>query len=346
MTYTFEDIDDITQSLIASDRKLIFIAWPSASGKSLFAKRLVKKLEESWHSILAISSDDYYKNNTQLHALMYGTYDHPHLIEYDRLSDDLETYFETGHVSLPKYSFIEKRTIAYEEVSGSHDFVIVEWIYTISSLKTSLPHHSIYVTSPHEEILVRRFLRDQERTKEPAHTLITNMDHMFPMWNVYGELQKSADIVIENTFNILEHKGKTFLLEEKGNPSSDRIIEDQVHAIDHVYFDKNEWPYSDRLIVRENYLAEQKEVLRSVDVLNYMDIDKNGKKYRKLLHFRFYQPGIITTVHSLFQLAWLHVHSSENVYITQYSDTEHNEIHTMIDYPDAETHLLLTAVSI
>lgn len=346
MHYTFDDIPSISEKLIATKntKKVIAIAWPSASWKTLFARKLAEYLREKKYTVLEISSDNYYQNNTQLLAMIYGTYDHPNLIEYDHLNHDLHDYLETGKANLPIYSFIEKRTISYTPVEAAHDFVIVEGIYTISHLDPKIPHTSIFVTSPSEELLIRRFLRDQERLKEPDHLLLSNMDNMFPMRNVYGKQQEKAEFVVYNTFNILDKVGTPYEVSHT-TISDKRTSQETLYSIDHVYHDTRHGQNSDLLIVSENYEANDRKILKSVDVKNVLKYISEWKHMIKLLTFRFYQPGIITTIHSLFQLAWMNVLHSSYMLKTRYKDVYNNEYIHLLYEKTKHSELLIPLIT-
>lgn len=125
-TLTINQLSAINALLQESGKKLIYIAGASASGKSYFAKKLKESLEKSGKKVLSISSDDYYSDLTSIKYLLYGTFDHPNLIDYHLLQKNLDEYMTTGQTNIPKYSFVEKRRVSHEAVNGSADFVIVE----------------------------------------------------------------------------------------------------------------------------------------------------------------------------------------------------------------------------
>lgn len=140
--------------------------------------------------------------------MLYGTFDHPHLIDYDLLAHNLEEYLTTGQTSIPSYSFIEKRRTHLTPVHDQYDIVVVEGLYTISQLPGSIAGVTafrIFVNASHEEIIFRRLLRDQARVKEPLHTIIGVMSSVFPMWTLFGSTQRAdADIVITNDYSVLD----------------------------------------------------------------------------------------------------------------------------------------------
>lgn len=121
-----DQMSAITALLQDSGKRLIYIAGASASGKSYFAKLLKEELEKDGHKVLSISSDDYYDNLSSIKYLLYGTFDHPNLIDYDLLQKNIDEYLSTGKTTLPKYSFVERRRVASEVVNGSAEYIIVE----------------------------------------------------------------------------------------------------------------------------------------------------------------------------------------------------------------------------
>ena len=109
-----------------SGKKLIYVAGASASGKSYIAQLIAKELEKRGKKILTVSSDNYYKDDTRLKSVLYGTFDHPDLIEYDLLEKHIGQYMTQKSFDMPTYNFKEsKRDIAIT-LSGDFDFVIIE----------------------------------------------------------------------------------------------------------------------------------------------------------------------------------------------------------------------------
>ena len=126
LSISFDNLTTLIDTIIQQDHKLIYLAGASASGKSYIWEELVKQLTESGKKVLLISSDSYYSNESQMKYLLYGTFDHPKLINYDILQQDIMTYFQTGKFQLPVYSFSEKRTTHHVAINEVYDIIIVE----------------------------------------------------------------------------------------------------------------------------------------------------------------------------------------------------------------------------
>ena len=125
-SFNFDQIDVVSNDIIKNNTKLVLIAGASASGKSYIAEELVRQCNNSGKKTLLISSDNYYSDNSALKYLLYGTFDHPGMIEYDLLADNIIEYFTSGKTTIPNYSFVEKRRTHLTEVNEQYDIVIVE----------------------------------------------------------------------------------------------------------------------------------------------------------------------------------------------------------------------------
>ncbi len=297
------------------------MAWASASGKSYFAKKLQKALEQKWKKVILIGSDNYYSNESALKYVLYGTFDHPHLIEYAQLQKDLQQYFSTGVMNQPIYSFVEKRTIDHLIINQEADYVIVEGIYTISELEwIQIPNTKIFVDSSEEELIFRRLIRDQERVAEPMHMIIENLWKVFPMWNIYGFHQKNdADIIIYNDYEILDHKGTRcshITTHQLPEWIGELDMEKEINSFH--YSDNN--PENGDIIVSEVYYWANK-------LLRYVQISKikaGTKDEQQSIDIRLYQPGILTSIHTLLQTAGIpfrhQTNSVERVYRTSHGE--------------------------
>lgn len=124
--YTFAELTHAVNQIKDSGKKLVYIAGASASGKTYIAEEIAKKLKEAGKTVLTISSDNYYISDTGIKSVIYGTYDHPALIDYALLAQNIDEYFTKGSFELPMYSFGESRRTGFKQVTDKADFVIVE----------------------------------------------------------------------------------------------------------------------------------------------------------------------------------------------------------------------------
>lgn len=315
----------IVKELENSGKKLIYIAWASASGKSYFAKKLWEWLEENGKKVLKISSDDYYSDQTNLQYLLYGTFDHPNLIEYDLLQKNLNEYFEKWSTKIPVYSFKESRRIDYKKISWTYDYIIVEGLYTIEKLNNKNNPLKIFVDSHTEELIFRRIIRDQTRFRDTIESIIGMIGKVFPMWTLYGTPQKkAADLIIHNDYEIMAKEGEKIsfkLLNKK--PSPKWKLTKKLYIYDFIYNDEND----DNGIIYVSEVYEKKWwLLKHIIITKSKKDDAQQKKYKRII-VPLYKAGSLTMIHSLLQNGGLKLidknHKEEYSYETKEGEKTH-----------------------
>lgn len=320
MRLNINQIDKVISNIKESGKKLIYVAGASASGKSYFTKQLAEGLRKQWNKVLEISSDDYYTQQTGLKYLLYGTFDHPNLIEYPLLQKNVDEYLSTGKTKLPKYSFVERRRTEYVPVNEKYDYVIVEWLYTISQLNDNNSPYKIFVDSAVEELIFRRLVRDQERTKEGLDTIVSMLGNVFPMWRLYGDVQRDpADMIIDNDFSILSKSGEKVTFQRYHDKKSDLgKLQKREYITDFVYDDSH--PGNGVVVVSEVY--REKTGLLDGIIITKSKIDDDEHHSYDRITMKMYDPGMLTVVHSLLQNAGLsYLHSNKKIEST-YQDGE------------------------
>ena len=293
----------VIEEIKKSKTKLIYVAGASASGKSYFAKKLAEWLKKGKKKVLAISSDDYYTNETNLQFMLYGTFDHPSLIEYDLLQKNIDEYFKTKKTKLPKYSFQERRRISYEEIKGNYDYIIVEWLYTISQLNNKNNPFKIFVHSPTEELIFRRIIRDQSRVKESLDAIVAMIGKVFPMRKLYGDPQtQEANITIDNDYKIMSKEGKEYQFKQiKQIPKNIWKLEKKEYIKDFMYNDEND---KNGIIYVSEVYKEKKWLLNHIIITKSKLNDFKDNNYSRIV-VKLYRPGSLTMLHTMLQTAWL-----------------------------------------
>lgn len=308
--YNFNQLDTIVKLIISNNERLIYIAWASASGKSYIGEELVKQLTQSGKKILLISSDNYYSDASNLKYMLYGTFDHPKLIDYDLLQSDITWYFQTGEIQIPSYSFIEKRRTHLTHITEQFDIVIVEWLYTIDQLddtiitkdNNTLTAYKIFVHASSEEVIFRRLLRDQARVKEPLHAIIGVMSNVFPMRTLFWQTQANkADCIITNNYKVIEKEG----ISSVRKPISHTMlpttwIEKTYYMTDYIYNDNND--DNGKIIISEVY-REKNGLLDHVIIHKRNNDPRTDNTTYESISMALYQPAISTELHTLLQLA-------------------------------------------
>ena len=138
-----------------SGRKIVFVAGPSSSGKTTFAKRLALQLRVLGMRPRALSLDDYFKDRDKTPRNEKGEYDFEALaaLRLDRLGEDLAELIDGGIVTPPRFDFQLGRSLPGDEPLALDDNapLIVEGIHALNpGLAPSLPRERslcIYVSA-------------------------------------------------------------------------------------------------------------------------------------------------------------------------------------------------------
>lgn len=311
-SFVFAELDAVLDLIQTSGKKIIYLAWASASGKSYIAEELAKRLEINGKRVLTISSDNYYLGDTGIRSMLFGTFDHPALIDYELLATNIGEYLLTGAFAIPQYSFAESRRTGFAKVEGAYDIVLVEGLYTISQLPTTYDPLRIYIRASDEDLIIRRLLRDPARVGEPLHMVIGALNNVFPMWHLYGSSQAAlADITIHNDYDLLAKDGKIMFHE----PMTDSIslgwtLYNSEHLVEYRYDDTTD-DSQGKLIITEHY--EQKGgMLKSVWISKTQSTPEWTKDTIKHISLRVYKPGVLTLLHNLVQSAGLTYESAQS----------------------------------
>lgn len=265
-SFVFAELDKVLDLIHTSGKKVIYLAGASASGKSYIAEELAKRLEIGGKRVLTISSDNYYLSDTGIRSVLYGTFDHPSLIDYELLSTNIGEYLLTGAFMLPEYSFGESRRTGFRKVEGAYDIVLVEGLYTISQLPETYDPLRIFISASDEDLIIRRLLRDPARVGEPLHMVVAALNNVFPMRHLYGSQQHAASaITIHNDYDLLAKDGKIMFHEplKDGVPAEWKLYNTE-HLVEYRYDDTTDDTHG-KLIITEHY--EQKGgMLKSVGI--------------------------------------------------------------------------------
>lgn len=304
-TISVSNMNGIVDQILAEGKKLIYVAGASASGKSYIAGLIAKELENKGKKVLTISSDSYYKDDTWLKAVLYGTFDHPDLIEYELLQKHIEQCMNNQAFDMPSYNFKEsKRDIAIT-LQGTYDYVIIEGLYTISKLSDEFNPLKIFVTAPEEDLVVRRLLRDPVRVGEPLYMVVGALNNVYPMWNIFGRTQHpQAHLVIDNYYDILAKDGKKMYHEPRENDMNilgEKISEEYV--VSYIYNDTTE-DDNGKLIVEEHY-DHKGGIMKSVTIVKTRSTDVGKKETIEHISLSLSKAGILTQIHNLLQVAGL-----------------------------------------
>jgi uridine kinase len=296
-TFTYGQLDQVIEAIMAANKKIIYLAGATASGKSYIADQLTKTLGAMNKKVLMISADHYYRPDSAVQSMIYGTYDHPNLIDHDLINENLQQLLSSGSFDMPEYSFVEKTRLKSQPIAGSFDYIIIEWLYVINELSEQFDPLKIFVHSQAEDLIIRRLIRDPERTKEPLYIVANTLTKVFPMWIIAGKWQmEKSDIVINNTYEILNDRWVSYEYRQTSIfPKSE--LKKTEYVINYFYNDTH--TDNDGIVISEVY-HEQHGYLHEVKISKVQSNDDGTKEW---LTLSVMMPGILVEMHTLIQLA-------------------------------------------
>ena len=124
----------IADEIKAKKKSFVFIAGPSSSGKTTFAKRLAIHLRAVGLKAHPISLDDYYRGR-EVPLNLYGKrdYESPDAFDIKKFNDDMKSLQEYGYAEIPEYDFGTESRKGYRDLSiDESGVVIVEGIHGIN----------------------------------------------------------------------------------------------------------------------------------------------------------------------------------------------------------------------
>lgn len=175
---------------------VVGLAGPSGAGKTVFSHKI-----QSFIPGCALLSLDHYNDATRL---IDGNFDDPRLTDYDTLLDNLQTLKAGKPAQVPIYDFKQSRRMGFRTVEvPSSRVVIVEGIYALSTRIRSLLDLSVSINGGVHFDLVKRVLRDIDRSGQAPEEIIQQIsDTVYPMYKAFIEPDlKKAQLRIYNTFN-------------------------------------------------------------------------------------------------------------------------------------------------
>lgn len=236
--------------LSAGEKRAIFIAGPSASGKTTTAIKLKEELRHIHRSATVISLDDFYKHRKDL-PIVDGK-PNAEIVESLELPvfyKCINELLETGKAKLPRFDFYTgiRTDDAYELDLGNEGVLIVEGIHGLNPLlfQEIDPNlvHKVYV-SPHSgfalnqhAVITKRELRFLRRMVRDSWSRGNDCEKTFSLWGQVCEaedkyirpLGASADSSIDTThaYEPLVIKNSALVLLDKIPKESEYHIEAQ-----------------------------------------------------------------------------------------------------------------------
>lgn len=180
---------------------IIGIGGGTGCGKTTVVNQIVEELTHD--KVGVISQDAYYKDLSHLSykERVAINFDHPQAIDFDLLSEHLNTLRAGGTIMQPVYSFVEHNRTGETVELHPRKVMIVEGILIMTNPAIrELFDIKIYVHADSDERLIRRLKRDiHERGRDLQEVLVRYQETLKPMHEQFIEPTKEyADIIIPN----------------------------------------------------------------------------------------------------------------------------------------------------
>jgi uridine kinase len=179
---------------------IVGITGGSASGKTIFLKKLIEQLGDS---LCVISQDDYYHSREKQPKDFNGieNFDTPQSIDIDLFLSDLQKIASGKEVSKLEYTFnnpsVQPKTITYKP----SNLIIVEGIFLLYYSKIAeMLDLKVYIDANDHIKLKRRILRDQEERGYDLKDVLYRYEyHVSPNYDKFIKpFKEEADIIIPN----------------------------------------------------------------------------------------------------------------------------------------------------
>jgi uridine kinase len=178
---------------------IIGIAGGSGSGKTTFAKKIIKKVSDP--NVILLSQDSYYLPVLPDHLKINDelNFDHPEAFDWKLLKEHLLKLKKGESISVPIYEYkLNQRTDRVITLDSSK-VVILEGIYTLwANELRSLLELKVYINVEADIRFIRRLHRDvKDRGRTHDEIIKRYYDMVRPMHQLYLEpTKKYADLIV------------------------------------------------------------------------------------------------------------------------------------------------------
>ena len=177
--------------------KIIFIAGPSSSGKTTFARRLYIQLRVNGWKPQTISLDDYFLSRKDLKTWDAQYYERPEALDLELFEHQVEELINGKEVEIPRYNFItgNREPKGMKTQLGHDGIIILEGLHALNPLLSKdIPddhQYKIYVSAitqlnidNHNRMsttdcrLIRRLVRDSQFRGSTAEEVFKTWVHV------------------------------------------------------------------------------------------------------------------------------------------------------------------------
>ncbi len=184
---------------------LIGIAGGSGSGKTTFAKKVLKKVNDP--SVALLSQDSYYLPAPPDQLKVHGEYnfDHPDSFDWKLLKDHLERLKKGEQVAVPVYDYKISRRTKETMLVGPCKSIVIEGIYTLWDPEIrNLFDIKVFLNVEADIRFIRRLHRDvRERGRNLDSIIRQYYETVRPMHHEYLDpTRQYADVIVGDESDI------------------------------------------------------------------------------------------------------------------------------------------------
>ena len=180
--------------------RIVVIAGPTGSGKTVLATRLFRKLGSKRCAVL--SQDNYYKDWSHLSKKKRKqiNFDHKKAFDFILLRKHLLILKKHEAIKSPRYSFIESKRLKTSLSIAPKPYVIVEGLMPFIDYRLArLYDLKIYINANPTTCFMRRVKRDVKKRGDTIETVCTRyFKDVLPMQKKYVEPQKKLGDMVVN----------------------------------------------------------------------------------------------------------------------------------------------------
>ena len=183
---------------------IVGITGGSASGKTLFLKRLMTDFKET--EICLISQDNYYlpRHEQPVDENGVSNFDLPESIDFEAYARDISKLREGETVTRQEYVFNNPNSIPAQLEFKPSPVIVVEGIFVLYfSIISDLLDLKIFIEAKDHIKLKRRIIRDKmERGYDLDDVLYRYEKHVIPTYEKYiAPYKHNSDVIIPNNSN-------------------------------------------------------------------------------------------------------------------------------------------------
>tara|TARA_B100000989_G_scaffold249290_1_gene196861 strand:- start:208 stop:804 length:597 start_codon:yes stop_codon:yes gene_type:complete len=179
---------------------IIGICGGSGSGKTTLANNLKKYFGSK--RMAYIGCDSYYKKNNHLSLKKRSklNFDHPDLIDFELLVDNLNSLKNLEKINIPKYSYKTHKRLKTKRTLSPRNLIVLEGLHILHDNRIlNLINYCIFLDLDYKLRLKRRIKRDimlRNRNKEDIISRFLQMSE--PMYKKYVKPKKTkADLILK-----------------------------------------------------------------------------------------------------------------------------------------------------